>query len=164
MLLVGTHELSIDSKKRISVPFAIRRKLSDQTTGSGFYIAPGRRQGTLALYPDKQYEDMLGSMPGDEQLSDDAYAWRQFAFSQCALLQPDEQGRVLLPERLLRRAGIEKEAVLIAVGEHLELWSRDAYQSFEEQMWSSYPQQRARAIQEMRTLTSKPVAEVRASA
>lgn len=164
MFVVGTHELTIDGKNRLSIPLVIRRKLSDQITGNAFYVLPGRRQGTLALYPEKVYEAMLAEIPSDESLSDDAYAWRQFEFSQCALLGQDDQGRVLVPERLLRRAGIVKDVALVAVGDHMELWSREAFQVFEEQMWPSYPQQRAKAIQELKSLATKRSAEARASA
>ena len=150
MFLAGTFELSIDSKNRLSVPFAIRRKLSEQE-GHSFYVVPGRRRGTLALYAEKHYERLMADLPADDALSDEAYAYRQFEYSQSALLDPDSQGRVLIPERLLKRAGLEKEVVLIAVRDHLELWRRDDFEQFESGMWPSYPEQRTKAVQEMKS-------------
>lgn len=155
MFLAGTHELSIDSKNRLSIPFAIRRKLSEERDGHSFYVMPGRRRGTLAFYPEKYYERLRANLPDDDALSDAAYAYRQFEYSQSALLDPDSQGRVLIPDRLLKRAGLEREAVLIAVRDHLELWRRDDFEQFESQMWPEYPEQRTRAVEEMKQLAPR---------
>ncbi len=154
MFLAGTHELTIDSKNRLSVPFAIRRKLSEDRDGHSFYVVPGRRRGTLALYAEKYYERLHADSPTDDSLTDEAYAYRQFEYSQSALLDPDGQGRVLIPDRLLKRSGLEKEVVLIAVRDHLELWRRSDFEGFEAGMWPQYPEQRASAVREMKELTS----------
>ena len=79
MFLAGTHELTIDAKNRLSIPFAIRRKLSEDD-GHSFYVVPGRRDRTLALYPEKYYERLRAELPEDESLSDDAYTCRLFEF------------------------------------------------------------------------------------
>jgi MraZ protein len=152
MFLAGTYELTIDIKNRLSIPFAIRRKLSEETDGHAFYVVPGRRKGTLALYAEKYYERLRADQPPDDGLSDEAYAYRQFEYSQSALLDPDNQGRILIPERLLKRAGLDKDVVLIAVRDHLELWRQDAFESFESEMWPGYPEQRSRAVDEMKRL------------
>ncbi len=152
MFTVGTHELTVDNKNRLSIPFAIRRKLSDDQDGQSFYALPGRRRGTLALYPEKYYERLRSGLPADDNLSDGAYAYRQFESSQTALLEPDAQGRVVLPERVLKRIGLEREVVLIAIGDHLELWRRDDFAAFEGGMWPDYWQQRAKAHEEMNRL------------
>ncbi len=155
MFLAGTYELTVDAKNRLSVPFGIRRKLSEDRDGQAFYVLPGRRPGTLALYPEKYYERLRGDLPPDDSLSDAAYEYRQFEYSQSALLEPDGQGRVLIPERLLKRAGLDKDVVLIAVRDHLELWRRADFEEFERRQWQDYPQQRARAMAEMKELAAR---------
>lgn len=152
MFLVGTYELVIDNKSRLSIPFAVRRKLSEERDGHSFYAMPGRRNGTLALYPERYYERLRAGWPPDDRLSDAAYAYRQFELSQTALLDPDSQGRVVLPERLAKRVGLDREVVLIAVGDHLELWKRDEFAAFESSMWPDYWQQRSKALEEMSRL------------
>lgn len=164
MFLAGTFELTIDAKNRLSVPFAIRRKLSEERDGQSLYAVPGRRAGTLALYPEKYYERLRAGLPADEALSEEAFAYRQFESSQSALLEPDSQGRVLIPERLLKRVGIDKEVVLIAVRDHLELWRRADFEAFESAMWGAYPQKRAAAMDEMKRLAPAPRAEADESA
>ena len=152
MFFTGTYELTVDNKNRLSIPFAVRRKLSEERDGHAFYVVPGRRPGTLDLYAEKYYERLRADLPADDSLSDEAYAYRQFEYSQSALLDPDAQGRVLIPERLLKHAGLEKDVVLLAVRDHLEVWRKADFDAFDAGMWPDYPQKRAQAIAEMKNL------------
>jgi MraZ protein len=45
-------------------------------------------------------------------------------FALASRVEPDGQGRLLLPQKILRRAGIQKEVTLIGVRDHLEVWNR----------------------------------------
>lgn len=155
MFFAGSHHLTIDAKNRLSIPFGVRRKLSEDADGHAFYIVPGRRQGTLSLYAEKYFERTRSVGPADDALSDDAYSYREFEYSQTALLEPDSQGRVLLPERLLQRCGIDKEVALIGVRDHLELWRRTDLESFEDGTWPEYPKKRAVATHELNELAAE---------
>jgi MraZ protein len=158
MFFVGMYELTIDAKNRLSIPHAIRSKLNADTDGRSYYIVPGQRRGTLAIYPERYYERTRAQIPSPEQISDGGYEWRQFEFSQSALLDPDNQGRILIPERLLKRAGIGKEVTLIGVQDRLELWSRPEFDAFQDGKWPDYPQYRSEAMQELRQLQASGMA------
>jgi len=150
MFFVGMYELTIDSKNRLSIPHAVRSKMNCDTDGRSYYIVPGQRPGTLAIYPERYFERIRAQIPPPEQLSEDGYEWRQFEYSQSALLDPDNQGRILVPERLLRRAGIGREVTLIGVQDRLELWSRAEFDAFQDGKWPEYPQHRVKAMRELR--------------
>jgi MraZ protein len=152
MFFVGTYELTIDAKSRLSIPHAIRSKMNCDTDGRSFYVVPGQRRGTLAMYPERYFEQARAQIPPPEQLSEDGHEWRQFEYSQSALLDPDNQGRILIPERLLKRAGIGREVTLIGVQDRLELWSRAEFDAFQDGKWPEYPQHRAAAMKELRAL------------
>jgi MraZ protein len=164
MFFTGQHALTIDAKSRLSVPFAIRKKLSDEVDGHSFYVLPGRRPASLHLYAEKYYEKVRPLASAYDELSDEAYEYRLFVHSQCALLEPDSQGRVLVPERLLKRAGIGKDVVLVGMDDHLELWDREKFEKFEDALWPEYTQRRAAAIHEMRARASAVSVEAQTSA
>lgn len=149
MFFVGTYPLTIDAKSRLSVPFVVRDKMTREADGKLFYVLPGRRRGTLMMFPDKYFENVRLNDFAAERLTDDTYAFQQFEFSQAALLEPDSQGRVLIPERLLKRAGISREVALIGVQDHLELWDREAFEQFESERWGSYESARPEAMAEL---------------
>ncbi len=152
MFLSGTYDLAIDNKNRLSIPFTIRRKLSEDRDGHSFYVVAGRRRGTLALYPEKYFERLRAADPADDSLSDAAYAFRQFEYSQSALLEPDAQGRVLLPDRLVKRVGLAASVILIGVRDHLEVWRPEDFEAFDNEMWPAYPERRTKALEEMKQL------------
>jgi len=153
VFLVGTYELVIDAKNRLSIPFSVRRKLDPERDGHSFYVSPAQRRGTLALYPEKYFERLRPALP-EETLSEHTQQWRQFELSQTALLDADSQGRILIPERLLKRAGLGKEVVLTGAHDHLVLWNRHEFEEFENRQWEQFPENRSKAMQELRTLAA----------
>ena len=153
MFLVGTYELTVDAKNRVSIPFPIRRKLDPARDGHSFYVLPGQRPGTLALYPESYFEQVRPAL-AEESMSEETQRWRQFEYSQAALLDPDSQGRILIPERLLKRSGIEREVTLTGAQDHLVLWNRDDFAKFEDGQWQGFPENRAKAMQELRQLAA----------
>lgn len=150
MLLTGRYDCVVDAKNRVSIPFSIRKMLSAAEDGKAYYALPGRRTGTISIYPDRYYERTIRPpMPAGTELSDPAYEWLQFECGQTATLEEDSQGRVLIPEWLLKRAGIEKEATLIGVRDHMELWDRKTYESFLNRLWPTYSDLRASTADEL---------------
>jgi MraZ protein len=65
-------------------------------------------------------------------------AFRRLFFSSVAEARPDPQGRMAVPQHLREYAGIDKEAVLIGVEDHLELWDKDAWRKFQESNDAGY--------------------------
>jgi MraZ protein len=47
-----------------------------------------------------------------------------------AELEPDKAGRMLLPKRHLDYAQLEREAILVGVGNRFELWNPDVYEQY----------------------------------
>ncbi len=61
----------------------------------------------------------------------------------------DEQGRVVVPQKLRAMANLEKEVILIGCGDRLEIWAKEEYAKFLE-YGDSYQQERKEAIREAR--------------
>lgn len=152
LVLAGSFDLSIDPKSRLSVPFAIREKLHPDRDGHSFYVLPGRQHGTLTLYPEKQYERWQAGLPSDDALSDQAYAYRQFESAHTVFMRSDSQGRILIPDALLKRVGIDKEVTLVALRDHLELWPRERFRAFADAMWPEQARHRSKAFEEIQRL------------
>ena len=53
-------------------------------------------------------------------------------------LKRDAQGRLSIPQHLRDYAGIEREAVLIGCGDHLELWNKGAWKKYQEHHMQAY--------------------------
>ena len=75
----------------------------------------------------KIMEDKLKKLP---LTSKDARAFVRFFFSGANEVEPDKQGRVLIPQNLLEYAGIEKEIVSIGVSTRIEIWSKARWDEY----------------------------------
>ena len=125
-VLYGQHELTIDSKHRILVPADVRKCLVPERDGAAFFILTGDN-GRIWLYPEKIYEAMGADIrrsfsPGEDQL--DFY---HSHYSLADRLEWDNQGRILLPEMLLRETETGKDVILTGAFDHLEIWNKEQW-------------------------------------
>lgn len=154
MVLSGTFEIKKDEKHRLSIPFVLRKKLGD--LGQDFAIMPGDVDGTLSLYPDRVFDKLYGGFPGLNGMSPDAEAWLRYRLGLAMPCESDSQGRVSIPERLIKLSGLkEDEVALIGVGDHLELWAREPYEKFVADMHKNAKARRAAAEDEMLSVRAK---------
>ena len=120
---VGEYRHSLDSKNRLFIPAKYRDMLGDS-----FYITR-KMEKCLAIYSESEWiklTDKLNTLPDSVVGS-----IKQFLYSKTISVSPDSQGRVVLPPELLTYAGIEKNTVIIGVGDHLQIWSDNLWQEKE---------------------------------
>ena len=117
----GEYNNSIDQKNRLSIPAKYRKALSPVNNGT-FVLTRGFDE-CLVLYPLdewKKVELQLGS------LSSIKIKNRSFVRSivRCAVhLKYDSQGRIAIPENLLKYAKIDKNVTIIGMIKKIELWA-----------------------------------------
>jgi MraZ protein len=61
----------------------------------------------------------------------------RYFFAGASEAQPDKQGRVLVPGTLARKAGIDREVVIVGVRDHLEIWDRAGWEQHVTEMEGS---------------------------
>jgi MraZ protein len=132
-VLYGEYELNIDDKNRLLVPSEVRRSITPEEHGDGFFFVIGVNRMPW-LYPERYYERLATAAPSDMTPAQDLLAFDQLHFAMASRVEPDKQGRVLLPDKTLRRAGIKKEVTLIGVRDHLELWNRADWEAERERL------------------------------
>ena len=138
LVLYGNYELTVDDKNRILVPSEVRKKLDPERDGEAFFLVTGR-DGRLWLYPERHYEQLVSRDPTELTPSEDTLAFDRMMLGLASRVEWDKQGRVLLPDKALRRAGIGKEVTLVGARDHLELWSRSDWESYAQQLEARRP-------------------------
>ena len=122
--MTGTYEHSIDAKGRLFIPAKLREEL-----GVTFYLAMGVDE-CLAIYPQEtwnRFTEKFASLP----MSQSAAMRPLFAnASKCEL---DSQGRIVIPQKLRKSAGLEKDAVISGVNDRAEIWSAETWNAREEE-------------------------------
>ena len=122
-ILFGEHELTIDDKNRLLVPAEIRKSIDPQRDGEAFFLVIGVNR-KIWFYPEKNYQAIVSQAQQEITPDEDVLAFDQMNFALASRGEWDKQGRMVLPEKLLRRTGTTKDVTLIGVGNHLELWNR----------------------------------------
>jgi len=133
LVLYGNYELTVDDKNRILVPSEVRKKLDPERDGEAFFLVTGR-DGRLWLYPERHYELLVSRDPSELTPSEDTLAFDRLMLGLASRVEWDKQGRVLLPDRALRRAGIGKEVTLVGARDHLEIWNRSEWETERDQL------------------------------
>ena len=134
-MLLGEYEHSIDPKGRLAMPAKLREGL-----GEHFIITKGL-DGCLFVYDMAQWqllEQKLGALPMSRKTARD---FTRFLFGGACEGECDKQGRVMLPANLRKHAGLEKDAVIVGVGNRAEIW--DA------QRWADYNEANADDVNEL---------------
>ena len=127
-LLIGEYEHSLDAKGRLIMPAKLR-----QDIGEKFIITKGL-DGCLFVFSQNEwlnFETKLKSLP----LSDkNARNFVRFFLSGATECEIDKQGRLLIPSNLREAASLEKEAMIVGVGTRLEIWNKETWQKFDEEI------------------------------
>lgn len=128
MLLTGTFSRSVDEKLRIALPKPLRDGLV--TGGNGLvYIAPGT-DGSLAVYAEEAFGRLAQRVAEASPTEKDVRAFARLFYSRAQTAELDRQGRMRLPGELAAWAQIKREAILVGVRDHVELWTPERWKSY----------------------------------
>ncbi len=132
LLLTGEFDLTIDNKNRLAIPAKVRDQVSPEVHGNGFYQILGANN-ILSLYPDMYYKRIALVVAPRMAAPDELLALDRVNFSMASRVELDRQGRVLLNEKLLKRAGLTEQVTMIGVKDHLEVWNQAQWEQYLEQ-------------------------------
>jgi len=123
--LIGEYECRLVDKSRIILPSALKKQISPEANDR-FVINRGF-EGCLVLYPLNVWHETTVRINRLNLFVKDN---RQFvrAFNNGATpLTLDNQNRLLLPKSLLDFASIEREIILFAYSDRIEVWNKQTY-------------------------------------
>jgi MraZ protein len=128
MLLTGTFSRSIDEKLRVAIPKRLRDDLGCPPEGV-VYVAPGN-DGSLAIYTEEAFGRLGERVAKASPTHQHVRAFTRLFYARAQRVELDRQGRIRIPPELAQLAQLGKEAVLLGVQDHLELWSSDRWQKY----------------------------------
>jgi len=78
---------------------------------------------------------------------DEAVAFERISFAMSSRIELDNQGRLLLNERLRKRAGLKEDITLVGVRDHIELWNTQDWEQYLGDHMPQYQKQMTQARQ-----------------
>jgi len=132
IMFMGEYTHSMDTKGRLIIPSKLREDLTEK-----FVITRGL-DNCLFLYPLPEWntlEEKLISLP---MTSKNARNFVRFFFSGASECELDKQGRISLPSNLRDYADFEHEIVIIGLANRIELWAKEKWDSYMNEVENSY--------------------------
>ena len=146
LLLTGEYQHVVDDKGRVLVSNKLRNQIDADVHGVNFYLVLGAN-GVLCLYPEKYFEQLVLSVAPGATAPDEAVAFERISFAMSSKIELDNQGRLLLNERLRKRAGLKEDITLVGVRDHIELWNTQDWEQYLSDHMPQYQQQMTQARQ-----------------
>jgi len=146
LLLTGEYQHVIDAKNRVLVSNKLRNQIDADEHGSNFYLVLGVN-GILCLYPEKYFEQIVLSVAPGTAAPDEAVAFERMSFALASKVELDGQGRLLLNERLRKRAKLQDQITLVGVRDHIELWNNEDWEQYLSDNMAQYQKQMSQARQ-----------------
>lgn len=126
--LIGSYPCKVDAKGRLGLPMGLRKQL-EAVLGEGFALKRSVFQPCLELYPMAEWNAVMGKVA---QLNRFKKKNNEFIRRFSAGVKPvevDGSGRVQIAKDLLAFAKIEKEVVISAALEYIEIWDKELYEN-----------------------------------
>ena len=122
----GASSLSLDVKGRLSMPTRHRDVLAASSANQ--VTITRHPHGCLMIFPRSEWEAFRERVA---QLPMSAQWWKRIFLGNAMDVELDGTGRVLVSPELRSAAGIEREVMLLGMGNHFELWDRPTYEAKE---------------------------------
>jgi len=120
----GEFPIKLDDKGRITVPRRLREVMN--VHGHAIWYMTRGFDNCISLYHWDEWKKIGARIKKAGGMKGRALDLRRFIIGGAAEARPDQQGRMPVAQHLREYAGIDKEAVLVGLGDHLELWTKDA--------------------------------------
>jgi MraZ protein len=146
LLLTGEYQHVVDGKSRVLISNKLRNQIDVDEHGSKFYLILGAN-GVLCLYPEKYFEQIALAVTPGTTAPDEAVAFERMSFALASKVELDGQGRLLLNEKLRKRAGLKDNITLVGVRDHIELWNSESWEQYLCDHMAQYQKQMEQARQ-----------------
>lgn len=122
---LGTHTPKLDEKGRFFLPAKFREPLT-----GGLVVTKGQER-CLVIQTPEAFKAMADRFYAGSPTVLQVRNFQRMVFAGASEQIPDKQGRVGIPPLLRAYAGLDKDIVVIGVGDRIEVWDQAAWLEFE---------------------------------
>ncbi len=127
MLFLGEYTVNFSGQGRIVIPKKIRETLGGTKT---FTLTKGFER-CLSGFRNEEWEKGAADLMGTSVLEMQKSEMKRHLFSGAAVIEIDEQGRVIIPKNLIEYAKLEGgDATIIGVGTYFEIWEPEKWKEY----------------------------------
>jgi MraZ protein len=143
--LKGNYTTTIDEKRRLKLPKKLREAMS-LSPNEQLVIGPGY-DGCIFLFPPEEWEKQEKKLKTLKVESGEHRFLERVFVPQSEDAKIDRLGRLTISSRLLERAQIKKDVLILGVLTRIELWEPETYQKYLAQYQLTYEEVAERIYQ-----------------
>ena len=121
----GEYECKLDAKGRLTLPAKVKGNLPEDT-GTELMIGKSFDR-CLFLYTMVEYKKIIARIAGLSEFDKESRVLKRTFLTGCQSVEPDANGRFLIPKSFMGYAGLDRQAVLVGMGNHLEIWNPESF-------------------------------------
>lgn len=126
-MIIGQYSSKIGQKRRVAIPSKFRKHLGSQFIATRWY------ENCLVLVSTGQWEALIKKLIGEARgITEPVRDTDRFLLGLAFKLKVDEQGRVIVPEKLYEYAGFKERVIFLGLGDRIELWDEERWDAREE--------------------------------
>lgn len=120
------YECKIDAKGRLVLPAKIKANLPE-SSGNELVVRRGF-EPCLILYPMVEFKKIYSKIAGLNEFNEEYRKLQRNFFRGSSVVELDNNGRFLIPKLMLNYASLEKDAVVVGMGNKVEIWNPAVYE------------------------------------
>ena len=122
-MFMGSYDHSLDAKGRMIIPSRFREALGEK------FVITKSLDPCLCVYDMPAWERFAQKLDGLPFNARKQRELKRFFLSNAMEVEPDRQGRILIPQKHREHAHIEKNVILMGVGAWIEVWDPRTFES-----------------------------------
>ena len=122
----GEYDCKLDAKGRLALPAKVKSALPD-VTAQELVLRRGF-ESCLVMYPMIEYKKIINRVRSLSEFNEEYRRFQRSFFRGNIELEMDGSGRINIPNRMMSFASLEKEVVLVGLGNRVEIWNPDLYE------------------------------------
>lgn len=137
---LGQYQTTMDNKGRFALPAKLRSVVNDDEKSllEGDLTITKGLEGCLSLYPKMEWENIKSRLSSLNFTKKDSRLFSRQFYSSAGIVNPDKNGRILIPSHLISEGKLIKDLLVIGVNSWIEIWDPIQYQNYLEQYSGSY--------------------------
>ena len=125
----GEFSCSLDRKNRVNIPSGVRKMFVPEAENT-IVFTRGFEMENLYAYPLNEWKRLTQKLRTLNQLEKKTRDFIRLFVGVAFRVTMDSQGRVMIPERILKMGKIEKDLQIIGSLNKLEIWNPKIYESY----------------------------------
>ena len=128
-MFLSSYENKLDKKGRVSVPASYRSHLSNLGY-NGVICYPSFNNQSIEAWPQDRIEKISNTIDALNPFEEKKDYFATSILSESINLQFDSEGRISIPEKLLKHAKIKNNVLFVGQGKTFQIWEPTTFEKF----------------------------------